>query len=758
MAKEMLITVVEGEESRIAVVEDGNLEELYLERASVERHVGNIYKGRVNNVEPSIQAAFVDIGMTKNGFLHASDVLASACPRRKKAPPAPEAAEGAPAPQAEARGRGDRRGGLGGRRMLIQEALRPGDEVVVQITKEGIGTKGPSLTTALSIPGRYLVLMPGLGRLGVSRKIEDEATRRQLRELLGSLNPPADMGFIVRTAGVDRSKRDLQRDLQYLQRLWKVVEARVQSSKAPAEIFRESDLVMRTLRDVYTPDITSIWVDNEAVYKRVREFMKIALPRHIDAAKLYGEKVPLFHKYRVEEAIERIYSRTVPLPKGGSLVIDQTEALVAIDVNSGRFRHGRDAEESAHQLNLMAAQEIARQVRMRDLGGLIIMDFVDMARADNRRHVEKVLRDAFKGDKARMQLLHISKFGIIEMTRQRVQPSLERSTFMDCPYCKGTGIMKHPESLALEALRHLKMLVSRDAVASIEVTVNPQLADYVNNSKRATLANTEAESHKRIRITSDVSAPWTGPRTGAWTTGGARSGPTCRRPHRRSGCQRRRGRFRRGPGIRRSLRRRSSRRRRRRRSNTRKVSRRRAKGDAGAAGDRGARAGARGLRRPRPRRRPDNSRRRLRLQAPRRRRPGRLRRTPRVQIRLKNEGGSHLVAPGLAVGRRQAGPAHRRLGLGGRKPLVPDRHGHRQGGFQGLDDSQGTAGLFAGRSVLQQRQADDDPPGLLLGHQADDLLDEVAAAARLELFKGMRHPPLGVADGHPHAALAKVQA
>ena len=509
MAKEMLITVVEGEESRIAVVEDGNLDELYLERASVERHVGNIYKGRINNVEPSIQAAFVDIGMPKNGFLHASDVLPSAWPQRKKppVPGQPQAPEGEAAPRGRgARGR-NRRGGLGGPRLLIQQVFRPGDEVVVQVTKEGLGTKGPSLTTALSIPGRYLVLMPGLGRLGVSRKIEDETTRRELRDLLGSLNPPPDTGFIVRTAGVGRTKRDLQRDLQYLERLWKVVQARVQSSKAPAEIFRESDLVMRTLRDVFTPDITTIWVDSEAAFKRVREFMKIALPKHLDTVRLYAEKVPLFHKYRVEEAIERMYSRTVPLPKGGSLVIDQTEALVAIDVNSGRFRHGRDAEESAHQLNLMAAAEIARQVRMRDLGGLIIMDFVDMGRADNRRHVEKALRDAFKGDKARMQMLHISKFGIIEMTRQRVQPSLERSTFMDCPYCKGTGIMKHPESLALEVVRHLKMLSGRDGVALIEVTVHPQLADYINNLKRATLAGMEAESHRHIRILSDADVP-----------------------------------------------------------------------------------------------------------------------------------------------------------------------------------------------------------------------------------------------------------
>jgi ribonuclease E len=485
MAKEMLISIVEGEECRIALLDNGALDELYLERASVERHVGNIYKGRVNNVEPTIQAAFVDIGMAKNGFLHASDILPSAYPRRKKE--TPDADKG--------------RDHQGHRR--IQDIFHAGDEVVVQITKEGIGTKGPSLTTALSIPGRYLVLMPGLGRLGVSRKIEDETTRRELRDLLGSLHPPEGMGFIVRTAGLGRGKRDLQRDLQYLLRLWKVVQARVQSEKPPAEIFRESDLVMRTLRDIYTPDITTIWIDSEPVLKRVVEFMTIAMPRHVDAARLYTEKVPLFHKYRVEEAIERIYSRTVPLPRGGTLVIDQTEAMVAIDVNSGKFRHGRDAEESAHQLNVMAANEIARQIRLRDLGGLILIDFVDMMKSENRRHIEKVLRDAFKGDKARSQMLHISKFGIIEMTRQRVQPSLERSTYTDCPYCKGTGILKHSESLALEVLRHLKLLASRDGIAAIDVVLHPQAAEHLSNAKRATIARMETDLHKRIVIRSD---------------------------------------------------------------------------------------------------------------------------------------------------------------------------------------------------------------------------------------------------------------
>jgi len=483
MTLEMLINVVENEECRIAIVRGRELEGLYMERASVQRHVGNIYKGRINNIEPSIQAAFVDIGMPKNGFLHASDVIPRAFPDRIR----------------KSKDKPSRK-----RRPPIQEIFRPGDDVVVQITKEGIGTKGPSLTTALSIPGRYLVLMPHLGRLGVSRKIEKEADRKRLRDLLAGLKPPPDLGFIVRTAGLGRSTRDIQRDLNYLNRLWKVVKTRARTDKAPAEIFRDSDLVMRTLRDVYTPDIQTIWVDSETVLKRVRDFMKIVMPRYQNRAKLYDDPVPLFHKYGIEEAIERVYSRTVPLPRGGSLVIDQTEALVAIDVNSGSFRYGRDAEESAHQLNLMAAKEIARQIRLRDLGGLLILDFVDMEKAQNRRHVEKTLREAFKSDKARSQMTRISRFGIIEMTRQRMQPSLERTTYIDCPHCKGAGIIKSGESMALEVLRHLKLLAGRDQTARIEVGLHPQVAEYVNNTKRDALLRLETGHHLAIRIRSDA--------------------------------------------------------------------------------------------------------------------------------------------------------------------------------------------------------------------------------------------------------------
>jgi len=489
MSKEMLINVLEGEECRIAIVSDGTLEELYLERSSAARHVGNIYKGRINNTEPSIQAAFVDIGMPKNGFLHVSDVIPSSYPKRVKNS-----------------GKDGRKKRRSNQRTPIQDIFKPGDEVIVQMTKEGIGTKGPALTTALSIPGRYLVLMPSLARLGVSRKIEDEATRRQLRELLATLDPPKGMGFIVRTAGQGRGKRELHRDMNYLLRLWKVVQSRAQSAKAPAEIFRESDLVVRTLRDIFTPDISTVWVDSEPVLKRVREFMKIAIPRQAGRAKLHTGSVPLFHKYGAEEAIEQVYSRIVTLPKGGTIVIDQTEALVAIDVNSGKFRHGKDAEESAHQLNVLATKEIVRQIRLRDLGGVLIIDFVDMQRLENRHHVEKVLRDAMKNDRARHRMLRMSKFGIVEMTRQRMRPSLEGTTYTGCPYCKGTGIVKAPESMALDVMRTVRLLVNRNEVAALEVSLHPKVAEYLTNVKRDAISQIENDLRKRIRILTNARA------------------------------------------------------------------------------------------------------------------------------------------------------------------------------------------------------------------------------------------------------------
>lgn len=481
----MLVNYTEGEECRIAILHQGRLEELFIERTSAESHVGNIYKGRVTNVEPSIQAAFVDFGLGKNGFLHISDLQPQYFPDGRN-----EVEDvGRKTPRRE--------------RPPIQKCLRRGQEVIVQITKEGIGTKGPTLTTYISVPGRYLVLMPGMNRLGVSRKIEDDDARRHMRELLNEMEMPPNMGVILRTAGLGRTKRELQRDLQYLQRLWKVVAARIRSERAPAELYQESDLVIRTIRDVYTSDFSRIIVDNEAVAQKARDFLSIVSPRRTDVVELYTGPEPLFHKYGVEAEIERINSRHVPLASGGSLVIDSTEALVAIDVNSGKYRDLEDAEETAHRINLEAAREIARQLRLRDLGGVIVIDFIDMRLERNRRDVEHALRDALKEQKERAKVLRMSQFGIIELTRQRQRPSIKRSIYQDCPHCRGSGLVKTSESMSLDVIRSLRMAVQQPNAARATVYVHSRVAFDLLNRKRPEIARIEAEYGKPIVVLGD---------------------------------------------------------------------------------------------------------------------------------------------------------------------------------------------------------------------------------------------------------------
>ncbi|WP_201750238.1 Rne/Rng family ribonuclease [Tautonia marina] len=392
----------------------------------------------------------------------------------------------------------------GGRRVTvkppIQEVFKRGDEVLVQVIKESIGTKGPTLSTYISIPGRYLVLMPGLNRVGVSRKIADEGQRRKLRQIMHELNPPKGLGFIVRTAGLDRSKRDLARDLAYLLRLWKVILRRIKKARTPAPIYQESDMIIRTIRDIFNSEIDTIWIDEPQAFERAREFLQVVMPRFVDRLKLYEGKVPLFQKYGLEEEINKIQRRQVHLPDGGSIVIDQTEALVAIDVNSGNFRVEDDAERTAYEMNLKAAKEIARQLRLRDLGGVIVNDFIDMRDERHRRGVERALRDAVKRDRARTKILRMSQFGLIEMTRQRIRPSLKRSVYHECEHCGGGGLVKTVESMAIDAMRLIAFAIHREGVRSIRVDVCEDVATFLNNRKRQELAAIESGSSISIQI------------------------------------------------------------------------------------------------------------------------------------------------------------------------------------------------------------------------------------------------------------------
>ena len=507
MKKEMLINVLQPEECRIAVMADDRLDELYIERKSVEAFAGNIYRGKIVNLEPSIQAAFVDFGVGRNGFLHISDVEPQYFRQGGYDPEevmreSDEMAEAA-AKRARDSGRGRKHAFKGGRPRVkppIQEVFRRGDEVLVQVIKEGIGTKGPTLSTYISIPGRYLVLMPALVRVGVSRKIEDEDDRKRLKRCLLSCNPPKGLGFIVRTAGAGRSEVELQRDLEYLLRLWKAIVKRVKTNNQPGVLYEESDLIIRTIRDIYSEEIDQILIDEKESYDKAREFLKMVMPRAVERLQLYEGSEPLFHKHNLEEEIIQINQRQVPLREGGSIVIDPTEALVAIDVNSGNFRSNDSAEENAFRLNVAAAKEIARQLRLRDLGGVIVNDFIDMRKESHRRKVERALRDAMSTDRARTKILRTSPFGLIEMTRQRIRPSLKRSIYTDCPCCQGRGLVKTAESMSIEVVRMLALAVRNKHIERVTVRVNDEVAAYLNNKKRREVMEMEDAGNMAVQI------------------------------------------------------------------------------------------------------------------------------------------------------------------------------------------------------------------------------------------------------------------
>jgi ribonuclease E len=490
MSREMLINFAEADECRIAVVGDGSLEELYIERPSLASRVGNIYKGKVVNIEPAIQAAFIDFGLGKNGFLHISDLHPRYYMRKGQ-----EYTEH-----------------IGKRKSLrerppIQQCLKKGQDIVVQVTKEGINTKGPTLSTYLSLPGKYLVMMPWMHNLGVSQKIEDEQERARLRAILDEVEIPEKAGFILRTASAGCSKKDVQKDLGYISRLFRAIQKRMDTVAVPAELYRESDLVIRVIRDIFNPNISRIICDSETVAKKVRDFLGIIQPRLRKRVAYYDGKIPLFHKYKIEDEISKMHSNRVELKSGGSIVIEQTEALVAIDVNSGKYRKHENAEQTALKINVEAAKEIARQLKIRDMGGLIICDFIDMRDSKNRREVEKVFRNTLRDDRARSRILKISAFGIIEMTRQRVRPSLQLSTYLKCPYCLGAGMVKSPESAAIEIIRMLNVAAARSGVKRIELSVPPAVADFLLNKRRGAIAKIEISEQKHIIVRPDGTCP-----------------------------------------------------------------------------------------------------------------------------------------------------------------------------------------------------------------------------------------------------------
>ena len=478
----MIINYVPGEECRVAIVCDGNLEEFHAERTDAISRVNNVYVGRVTNVEAGIQAAFVDFGIEDNGFLHVSDLH----PRYFGEDDATESV-GKKTPRRE--------------RPPIQHCLKRGQEVIVQVIKEGVGTKGPTLTSYLSIPGRYLVMMPQMDKVGVSRKVEDEEERRKMREILGQLELPDGFGFILRTAGFDRTKTDLKRDLAYLQRLWKDMEAqRKRGGKKPRLLYSESDLLVRALRDLVTPEVSRIIIDDEGALARAAQFMKIVAPRSSVKLAHYTGRRPMFHAFGIEQQLAMSHSREVPLPSGGRLVIDETEAIVAIDVNSGKSRAAKDAETNAYKTNAEAVEAICRQLRLRDVGGIIINDLIDMRSAKNRKAIETQFRDRLKRDRAKTTIAPISPFGILEMTRQRMRGSLRSQHYTECPTCRGKGLVQRPGSVASDALRELTVLLEHESVDRVELVVSPRVASELLSTRRRSLGRIESSSGKQAQV------------------------------------------------------------------------------------------------------------------------------------------------------------------------------------------------------------------------------------------------------------------
>ncbi|MFG0306243.1 MAG: Rne/Rng family ribonuclease [Phycisphaerales bacterium JB040] len=479
---EMIVNYVPGEECRIAIVEDGQLDEFYSEPTNQVSRVGNIYVGRVTNVETAIQAAFVDFGLPENGFLHVSDIHPRYFPSGSDTEQV-----GKKTPRRE--------------RPPIQKCLRKGQEITVQVLKEGVGTKGPSLTSYLSVPGRYLVMMPDMDSLGVSRKEDDEDRRRQAKKILSTLDLPDGFGFILRTAGFDRTKTELKRDLAYLQRLWGDMEKRrKQGGNKPRLLYSESDLLLRSLRDLVGSHIKRVVIDDEHALERAARFLKIVSPRSQAKLASYDDPRPVFYAFGLEEQIKMINATEVPLPSGGRLIIEQTEALVAIDVNSGKSRGAKDAETNAYKTNLEAADAICRQLKLRDLGGLVINDLIDMRLAKHRKAIEQRFLDNLKKDRAKSTILPISEFGILEMTRQRMRGSQESLNFAECATCKGRGLVQRPDSVAAQALRDLADVLVHDRVKSAELVVHPKVAGALLSTRRPSLTRVELRSGKKVDV------------------------------------------------------------------------------------------------------------------------------------------------------------------------------------------------------------------------------------------------------------------
>ncbi len=486
--KELLINV-EPQETRVAIFHEGVFEEFHVERSSPPPLLGNVYKGKVASVVPGIRAAFVDLGIGKNGFLYLTDIVS----------PSPEVEEAVrmeenPKPSKPL---------SENLRPRIQDLVRVGQEILVQVIKEPLGTKGPRLTTHLTLPGHFMVLMPMDATFGISKRIDDPKERDRLRTIMKGMRRPADMGLIIRTAAIGSARGQLARDVRFLIALWKRIKVRSVRVKAPTLIHEEYNLPLRMARDGLSAEVKKIIIDSKEEFHKLQRFLAQTEPQMRSRVEFYRQEVPLFEKRGLEKEMEKIYNRKVELPSGGTVIFEQTESLVAIDVNSGRFTGRRGLEDTAFTTNMEAAKEIPRQIRLRDLGGILIIDFIDMNSQSHRQKVFNTLQNVMRKDRAKKNLIFLSEFGLVEMTRQRVRRSLESVSFRECPTCEGRGKIRSVITISIHALREIKKAFQSSKKRTVEVTVHPELASRLFNEDRDSLTAIERQFRGRVVVKTD---------------------------------------------------------------------------------------------------------------------------------------------------------------------------------------------------------------------------------------------------------------
>jgi ribonuclease E len=482
----MLINAVDPEEYRVAILKNGDLDEFYIETSTKEETKGNIYRGVVTRVEPSLQACFIDYGTEKNGFTPIEEIH----------PEYYESQGIISKPKTHT---------------VIEKVLKKGRELLVQVTKETVGRKGAYLTTYISIAGRYLVLTPGRTGGGVSHKIEDDEERQRLKSVMNQLKFPENVGYIVRTVALGQKKRVIARDLNNLLRMWQDIKKRAEARPSRSLIFKEQDLGLRAVRDYFTAEIDEVLVDDRETWSEIKDFMRIISPRHQKRVRHYKEKKPIFSEYGIEKQIEQIYSNRVPLRSGGSIVIDSTEALIAIDVNSGRSTKARSPEATSFKTNLEAASEIAKQLRLRDIGGLIVIDFIDMKDPKHERELVKRVKDEVKRDRAKINFSYISKFGLMEFSRQRLRPSIESKSYQICQSCQGRGMVRSVEATSVSFLRQIWLGASKGNIDRVTGILPSTVANYLLNKKRSELADLENRYGISIEIQGNPDLPpWGG--------------------------------------------------------------------------------------------------------------------------------------------------------------------------------------------------------------------------------------------------------